>query len=147
MIALSPTRAPAKTTAPAPTMTPGPSSSAGGASFGADERAESFGGLPSTTWSPISQASPTTLPSWMTTWQPSRTPSPSFTSAPRTSPGAKSDGCTRRTVVTAPPALPRDGPGHVGLNLGGGEGLVVEAHLVDQAGEPLVAPDAVAADT
>ncbi len=71
-------RAPASTTAPAPTITRGPSSSGGGASFGAEERADSFGGLPSTTWSPISQPSPITVPAWMTTWLPSRTPSPSL---------------------------------------------------------------------
>src|SRR5207245_7665366 len=38
-----------------------------------------------------------------------------------------------------------DGGVHVGLELGGGEGAVVDADVVDQSGEPF-APDAVAAD-
>src|SRR3712207_4901637 len=90
-MAPSPIRAPASTIARQHTTAPEPRTSGSGASRGADECRESFGGLPSTAPSWISQPSPTTVPGWITTWAPIRTSSPSWTPSPRTRPGARSD--------------------------------------------------------
>ena len=66
-IAPSPSAAPAKTIAPAHTTAPGESTSGGGASRGALECLASFGGLPSTTPSWITQPAPMTVSGWITT--------------------------------------------------------------------------------
>src|SRR4051812_3973203 len=87
----SPIRAPASTTAPAQTAEPAPMTSGGGASFAAEDVRASFGGLPTTAPSWITQSSPMTVPGWMTTCAPTLTESGSTTSAPMTSPGARSD--------------------------------------------------------
>ena len=52
------------------TTAPRPSTSGAGASRGALEWRASFGGLPRTAWSWITQPSPTTVPAWMTTCAP-----------------------------------------------------------------------------
>src|SRR4051794_27542878 len=87
----SPIRAPASTTAPAQPAEPAPMTSGGGASFAADDVRASFGGLPTTAPSWMTQSSPITVPAWMTTWAPTLTESGSTTSSPRTRPGARSD--------------------------------------------------------
>src|SRR3954447_8181583 len=93
-IASSPSSAPANTIAPQQTTAPRPSTSGAGASRGALEWRASFGGLPSTAWSWITQPSLTIVPAWMTTCTPIWRPWPSRTRSPRNSPGASSDGCT-----------------------------------------------------
>src|SRR5690349_16042296 len=104
-IAPSPSDAPANTIAPAHTTAPGASTSGGGASRGALEWAASFGGLPSTTRSWITQPAPTCVPGWITTYAPSWTSSGSSTPSPRISPGARSDGCTLLPSARVEPPL------------------------------------------
>src|SRR4051794_30179923 len=89
-------RAPARTTAPQQTAERAPITSGGGGSFGAEDVRASFGGLPRTAPSWITQSSPTIVPGWMTTWAPITTESGSSTPSPTTRPGARSDSCMVR---------------------------------------------------
>src|SRR3954447_4572432 len=95
-ITSSPSSAPANTIAEQHTTAPRPSTSGAGASPAALEWRASFGGLPSTAWSWITQPSLTIVPGWITTCAPICTPSPSRTPSPRSRPGARSEGCTLR---------------------------------------------------